>query len=75
MHLGKTKIYLVFLSLNRTFELKLLGRRHLGNTKKIFDFLCISEVCTTFDAMRLRYSRSEKPKFIWFFSHLIVPLQ
>ena len=40
--LGKTKIYLVFLSLNRTFGLKPVGRRHLGNTKKIFDFLCIS---------------------------------
>ena len=42
MHLGKTKIYLVFLSLNRTFELKLLGRRHLGNEKKNEFFFCIS---------------------------------
>ena len=37
-----TQIYLAFSSLNRTFDLKIQGRRHLGNTKKIINFLCIS---------------------------------
>ena len=43
--------------------------------RKFLIFFVFRSVCTTFDAVRLRYSRSEKPKFIWFFSHLIVPLQ
>ena len=72
--LGKTQIYLVFLSLNRTFGLMPLGRLHLGNKRKTTFLFVFRSVCTTFDAVRLRYSRSEKLKFIWFFSYLIVPL-
>ena len=40
--LGKNKNYLGFLSLNRTFGLKPVGRRHLGNEKKNEFFFCIS---------------------------------
>lgn len=43
--LGKTQIYLVFLSLNRTFGLTSLDRLHLGKTQIYLVFL---SVCTTF---------------------------
>ena len=44
--LGKLQIYLHFLSLIRTFDMKVEGRLHLG---KIQINLVFRSVCTTFD--------------------------
>ena len=41
--------------------------------KKYFSFVFLSLI-RTFNPTDCRYSRSEKHKFIWFFSRLIVPL-
>ena len=57
-----------------TLGVHFIGRLYLGNKRKTTFLFVFRSVCTTFDAVRLRYSRSEKLKFIWFFSHLIVPL-
>ena len=74
LSLGKTQIYLVFLSLIRTSDLSVEGtsaRKY--KRKKYFSFVFLSLI-RTFNPTDFRYSRSEKHKFIWFFSRLIVPL-
>ena len=68
------KVFLVILSLIRTSDLSVEGtsaRKY--KRKKYFSFVFLSLI-RTFNPTDFRYSRSEKHKFIWFFSRLIVPL-
>ena len=65
--------FLVFLSLNRTFDLTVLGRLHLGSKRKNLFFFVLLSVCTTFDLTVLgRLHLGIKRKNIFFFVLLSV---
>ena len=72
--LRQKRLFLVFHSLNRTFDLSVEGTSARKYKRKRYFSFVLRSLIRTFNPMDFRYSRSEKLKYISFFARLFVPL-